>query len=264
MGPYRSDIDGLRALAVFLVIGFHFNIEGFSFGFIGVDVFFVISGFLITGGVERALLKGNFSYFMFIQNRLKRLYPALLCMLLFSILFSLVFMLPYNLKTLGQSVVASIMFLNNILLYLTSGYWSSASAFKPLYHTWTLAVEWQFYLFFPLIISMLRAKVKIYVLVFTFIVSLTCFVVANRLNSEFAYLMLPSRWWELASGSLMYYFIKRDSFNDKAHHYTSVSVCGIFVVFIYGVYFGYIGSNPLSSNSTACTGLTGPIRSSSS
>jgi peptidoglycan/LPS O-acetylase OafA/YrhL len=149
---HRADIDGLRAIAIIPVVLEHAGAPIFPGGFVGVDVFFVISGFLITGILRREMASGSFSLTRFYERRARRLLPALLVMTLFCIPFAWAWMLPEFLANFGQSIVATLLFSNNILLALTSGYWALESAFKPLLHTWSLGVEEQFYIVFPLLL----------------------------------------------------------------------------------------------------------------
>ena len=147
---YRAEIDGLRAVAVFPVIFFHAGFELFSGGFVGVDVFFVISGYLITSIIIKEKEEGTFKLVNFYERRIRRILPALYVVSICCIPFAWKFMLPDPLENFGQSLIATSLFSNNILLTLTSGYWDLAVEFKPLIHTWTLAVEEQYYFIFPL------------------------------------------------------------------------------------------------------------------
>ena len=147
---YRPEIDGLRALAVLPVIFFHAGFELFSGGFIGVDIFFVISGYLITSLIFLEISKGNFNIFNFYERRARRLLPALFLMIMVSIPFAWAWLTPSAFKNYGQSIIASSIFSSNILFWLESGYFSAASEYKPLIHTWSLAIEEQFYILFPI------------------------------------------------------------------------------------------------------------------
>lgn len=137
---YRREIDGLRALAVLPVILFHAGFETFSGGFVGVDVFFVISGYLITTIITSELEQGNFSIINFYERRARRIMPALFVVMLACYIAGYFLLMPDEFKNLGQSFVSTILFSNNILLAMTSGYWDLASEFKPLLHTWSLGV----------------------------------------------------------------------------------------------------------------------------
>lgn len=145
---HRNEIDGLRALAVVPVLLFHAGFDTFSGGFVGVDIFFVISGYLITTIIIEDMEQKRFSIVNFYERRARRILPALFLVMLVCIPFSWFWMLPDPLENFGQAIVATTLFSNNILLYITSGYWELASEFKPLLHTWSLGVEEQYYVFF--------------------------------------------------------------------------------------------------------------------
>ena len=151
---YRPEIDGLRAVAVIPVIMFHAGYKIFSGGFVGVDIFFVISGYLITTIIISELDSNNFSILSFYERRMRRILPALFLVMGVSSILSYFLMLPDELENFGQSVVATTLFSNNILLVLTSGYWSLESEFKPLLHTWSLGVEEQYYIIFTIFLIM--------------------------------------------------------------------------------------------------------------
>src|ERR1700757_3758575 len=149
---YRSDIDGLRAAAVILVINFHGFPEIIPGGFVGVDVFFVISGFLITGIIARELDAKRFSLIGFYNRRIRRIFPALIVVLLAVLVLGWFWMLPGPYAALSRDVAASAAFSANIALLLQSGYFDIESAKKPLLHLWSLGIEEQFYLIWPLIL----------------------------------------------------------------------------------------------------------------
>ena len=149
---YRPEIDGLRAVAVLPVILFHAGIPGFSGGFVGVDVFFVISGYLITSILIKDLDAGNFSLTRFYERRARRILPALSFVMLCCLPFAWAWMIPTDLANFGQSLIAVSVFASNILFWKESSYFAAAAEEKPLLHTWSLAVEEQFYLLFPLVI----------------------------------------------------------------------------------------------------------------
>ena len=176
---YRTDIDGLRALGVISVILFHLGI--LKNGYLGVDVFFVISGYLITSIVYKELEINVFSISSFYERRIRRIIPLLLFTSLCAFILGLIFMLPDDLENLCQSVFASNFSANNILMLITSSdYWAVKNDFKPLMHTWSLGIEEQFYLFYPLIFFFLKGKnVKIilYVLFGLTLVSLSFFFI---------------------------------------------------------------------------------------
>ena len=155
---FREDIDGLRAVAVLPVVLFHAGIPGFSGGFIGVDVFFVISGFLITGILLRSLNEGTYSIGHFYERRVKRILPALSLVLFVSTLVALVVYLPETLKNYGNSLASVSIFGSNFFFWRSIGYFAEQADAQPLLHTWSLAVEEQFYIFYPLLLWLLAKR----------------------------------------------------------------------------------------------------------
>ena len=155
---YRRDIDGLRAIAVLTVIFFHAGFKLFSGGFVGVDIFFVISGYLITSIILRAHQTGRYTLHDFCIRRARRILPALFFVILVCLPLSWHWFLPGDLKDFGQSVVATTLFSSNLFFWLKTGYFDIEAEFKPLLHTWSLAVEEQYYLFFPLLLSLCLKK----------------------------------------------------------------------------------------------------------
>ncbi|HSX92397.1 MAG TPA: acyltransferase [Hydrogenophaga sp.] len=203
--PHRADIDGLRALAVVPVILLHAGFDFLPGGFLGVDVFFVISGYLITGILTRELSDGSFSIVRFYERRARRILPALVVVMLVSSVLAYWLMLPGFLENFGQSLVATSLFANNILLLMTSGYWDLESEFKPLLHTWSLGVEEQFYLLFPLLLLALNRRPAR--LTWTVIAALTLASLGlaewlSTRNANAAFYLLPTRAWELLLGAL--------------------------------------------------------------
>lgn len=149
---FRADINGLRAWAVAAVIFYHFGIPGFSGGFVGVDVFFVISGFLMTGIVVKGLERGNFSLMGFYMARGRRIVPALVAVCAVLLAMGWWVLLPPDYKMLGSHAVYSLAFLSNVEFWQEAGYFDVASHEKWLLHTWSLSVEWQFYLILPVVL----------------------------------------------------------------------------------------------------------------
>ena len=149
---YRKEIDGLRALAVLPVIFFHAGFKIFSGGFVGVDIFFVISGYLITNIIISELEQGKFSIINFYERRARRILPALFVVMLACIPLAWFVLLPKDIQSFSKSLIAVSIFASNILFRHESGYFDIASELKPLLHTWSLAVEEQFYLIFPFLL----------------------------------------------------------------------------------------------------------------
>lgn len=154
---HRADIDGLRAVAVLSVLLFHLNVAGFDGGFIGVDIFFVISGFLITGVIASDVAAGRFSFLKFYSRRARRLLPAMFMTLCLTSVAAYLLMAPQHLENFARSLMAATLGVSNILFWSESGYFDLAARMKPLLHTWSLGVEWQFYLLWPLLLVGLMA-----------------------------------------------------------------------------------------------------------
>ena len=152
---YRADIAGLRAVAVLPILLFHAGVNSLPGGFVGVDIFFVISGFLITGIIVRELDQGRFTITEFYRRRVARIVPALVAMLLVTLLAGYVVMLPSELAALGGSAAWASLFLSNVHFYMTADYFGAAAETTPLLHTWSLAVEEQFYIFYPPLMMLL-------------------------------------------------------------------------------------------------------------
>jgi peptidoglycan/LPS O-acetylase OafA/YrhL len=204
---FRKDINGLRALAVLVVLLFHFGIPGAAGGFIGVDVFFVISGFLMTGIILRRLDTGRFSLADFYLARARRILPALVllcCVLLAVGWFAL---LPQDYERLDKHVLGSLGFVSNIVYWKESGYFEVASHDKWLLHTWSLSVEWQFYLVYPVLILLLRrllpARHLVLCLAVLAIMSLAVSIYASARWPTTAFFLLPTRMWEMLAGGLV-------------------------------------------------------------
>ena len=151
---YRREIDGLRALAVLPVLLFHAGFQSFSGGYIGVDIFFVISGYLITSIIINDLHAGTFSILKFYERRARRILPALFLVMFVSLPFAWLWMSPSALQDFSKSVVAVSLFLSNLLFWKEAGYFATANELKPLLHTWSLAVEEQYYVLFPLFLML--------------------------------------------------------------------------------------------------------------
>jgi peptidoglycan/LPS O-acetylase OafA/YrhL len=203
---YRADIDGLRAIAVLIVIFFHFGIPGFAGGFIGVDIFFVLSGYLIGSIILKQLEQQRFSFTQFYFRRFRRLMPAFAVVMVVSIILGYWLMLPKDFREFGQSLAAATVYLSNFLFYREAGYFDTASHLKPLLHTWTLAVEEQFYIVFPFI-AWLIFRIKRDWLLAIFIVltllSLVASIVYLPQDASAVFYLYPFRAWEMFLGVLL-------------------------------------------------------------
>ena len=202
---YRPDIDGLRAIAVLLVVGFHaFGIQA---GFIGVDIFFVISGFLISSILFSDFQNHSLSIIDFYRRRIRRIFPALLTVLLFCFGLGWFTLLADEFAALNKHIAAGLAFVSNLVLLGESGYFDSASNTKILLHLWSLGIEEQFYIFWPLLLILFcRLKLKIGALLFTLLAASFLLNVALIYSYPTATFYLPvTRVWELLIGSVLAY-----------------------------------------------------------
>lgn len=208
--PFRTDINGLRAYAVMAVLLFHFQIPGLSAGFIGVDIFFVISGFLMTGIIVKGLENKNFSVWKFYMARVRRIVPALMALIAILLILGWFFLPTPDYQALGSQSAYASAFISNIYFWRSSGYFDAASHEKWLLHTWTLGVEAQFYLLLPLFLMVLwkikpAAKTLFWGLLFAFFASLALSVVASSWRPVPAFYLLPTRGWEFIAGGLVFF-----------------------------------------------------------
>lgn len=204
--PYRPDIDGLRAIAVLMVIGFHYFPSKMPFGFIGVDIFFVISGYLITQILASWSHANNFSFQKFYVNRINRIFPALTTILVCSLIFGWFSMLPGEYSQLGKHIAAASVFASNFLLLSESGYFDLAAEVKPLLHLWSLSIEEQFYLIWPPILYCCLIKkwanLKwILILLWGFSFAVGIYLSINYPQRGFYFPV--SRFWELILGGIL-------------------------------------------------------------
>lgn len=206
---YRREIDGLRAVAVLPIIFFHAGVELFSGGFVGVDVFFVISGYLITSIILTEKQEGAFSLVGFYERRARRILPALFFVMLVCVPFAWLWMLPSAMKDFSQSLVAVSVFASNIF-FMDSRYFVTAAEVKPLLHTWSLAVEEQYYLLFPLFLLMTWRLGKRWVVGILVVIAVVSLAVAQwgSLNKpEKTFYLLPARGWELLIGVFIAFYL---------------------------------------------------------
>ena len=207
---FRSDINGLRAIAVIAVVLFHFNSSWLSGGFAGVDVFFVISGFLMTGIIFRGLEQECFSISKFYAARAKRIVPALSVLVIVCLVIGYAVLSPVEYLELNKHAVGSISFISNFIYWTEAGYFDSASGSKWLLHTWSLSVEWQFYILYPIVLVCLKRfmtlnQIKMFILTGAFLGFLLSVYSTTRWPS-LSYYLLPTRAWEMMFGGLAYIY----------------------------------------------------------
>jgi peptidoglycan/LPS O-acetylase OafA/YrhL len=203
---YRPEIDGLRAIAVVAVILFHANTRFMPGGFLGVDIFFLISGYLITGIIVREHAAGRFSIARFYERRARRILPALIVVLLACVPVAWLWMMPDELAAFGRSLVATNIFVSNYFFRADVDYFAEAAELKPLIHTWSLAVEEQFYIFFPLMLVALlklRGAARLTILLAVAAGSLILAEYWSHVDRASNFYLLPPRAWELLLGSLI-------------------------------------------------------------
>ncbi|AEX22416.1 acyltransferase family protein [Vibrio sp. EJY3] len=207
---FRYDINGLRAIAVIAVVLFHFNPEWVPGGFAGVDVFFVISGFLMTGIIFRGLENNDFNLFKFYIARANRIIPALVALCLVLLVYGWFYLIPLDYKALGKHVASSIGFLSNIIYWRESGYFDAVSHEKWLLHTWSLSVEWQFYIIYPIILLALQRFLSLEYLkrlvVIGTLIGFFFSVIATMKWTNPAYYLLPTRAWEMMAGGVAFLY----------------------------------------------------------
>ncbi|HAT7728328.1 TPA: acyltransferase [Enterobacter cloacae] len=214
---YRPDIDGLRAIAVVAVILYHFHIPPFQGGFVGVDIFFVISGYLITKNIASQIEKRKFSFSEFYSRRTRRLIPTLLFVIMASFICGALLLSPADMASFSGSVVYAVAGISNFYFWMQSGYFDNFSSLKPLLHTWSLSVELQFYLIWPILLLLLcrvdRLKSIRFLLILLFVL-ISCYLSASYsyAHSETAFFMTPFRMHEFAIGGAIS-FLNIDKIN---------------------------------------------------
>ena len=209
---YRPEIDGLRAVAVIPVIFFHAGFESFSGGFVGVDVFFVISGYLITGIILSDLDDDKFSLITFYERRARRILPALFFVMAVCIPFAWAWLMPRDMNDFVQSLIAVSTYTSNFLFWRESGYFATEAELKPLLHTWSLAVEEQYYILYPvtlILIWRLGKRWVIGLLAVAFVLSLSVAHWGALNRPAAAFYLLPTRGWELILGAFAAFFFSR-------------------------------------------------------
>ncbi len=230
---YRKELDGLRALAIIPVVFYHAGISFFSGGFVGVDVFFVISGYLITNIILSDIEKKKFTFRNFYERRARRILPALVLVSLICIPFSFFLFKDIYLLEFVRSLVSIIFFSSNFLFWSESGYFSTQTEFKPLIHTWSLSVEEQYYIIFPLIFIFFLKFFKSYTKIF--FIFLLCFSFILCIWGSFhfpnaTFYLLPFRGWEIILGVLTAIFLKENNKRIKRIYNELFSIFGFILI----------------------------------
>jgi peptidoglycan/LPS O-acetylase OafA/YrhL len=237
---YRREIDGLRALAVVPVILFHAGYQAFSGGFVGVDIFFVISGYLITTIILMELRQDSFSLINFYERRARRILPALYFVILVSLPFAWLWLMPSAMKEFSRSLIAVSLFSSNILFWRESGYFDMGTELKPLLHTWSLAVEEQYYIFFPAFFMLTwRFGVRTVLEIFSVIAvaSLTIAQWGSIVKPTATFYLLPTRAWELLVGAFVAFYLSRLNRNESSNILRQASsLTGLFLL-LYSIFF---------------------------
>ncbi len=207
---FRYDINALRAFAVLSVVFFHFDESILTGGFIGVDIFFVISGYLMTSIIKRKIETNNFSLLDFYLARVNRIFPALLVLLLVLMVISLLFLNPLDLRSLAWKVASSALFVSNVAFtFLGGGYFAESAQTNWLLHTWSLSAEWQFYLIYPLLLLIVARIFGVrfigYILLLVFSLSFLASVLLSDDYATSSYFNLHTRAWQMVAGGLIIY-----------------------------------------------------------
>jgi len=237
---YRDEIDGLRAIAIIPVVFFHAGFEIFSGGFLGVDVFFVISGYLITTIILKELNNNKFSIINFYERRARRILPELVFVIFTSIILSFIFLSKSELGSFFKSVNATLLLYSNFYFWKTAPYFKSQTDLEPLLHTWSLSIEEQFYIFFPIILFGIYKFLKKYILIFlfsAFIFSIFfCQILASNTSGIFNFYSSTTRAWELLMGSLTAYYLLKYNFNISNNLKNLFSIIGSSLI-VFSIFF---------------------------
>lgn len=232
---YQPHVDGLRAFAVLPVVLYHFGVNTISGGFLGVDVFFVISGYLISTILLQEIDSNSYSLLNFYKKRVLRLIPALILVFVSVYIIGSLIMLPSEKSELGKAMISASFFASNIYFWTTSGYFSAPAEYQPLLHTWSLAVEEQFYIFFPpllfLIVKYIRSKLLLVLLLAclsSFLLSLYLTLIVEQ--SSTAFYLIPARAWELGFGAVLAAIIHTNRFRPTSND--ALCVLGLALVVV--------------------------------
>ncbi|PML82015.1 acyltransferase family protein [Enterovibrio norvegicus] len=257
MLSYRKELDGLRALAVIAVIVYHANLQFFGVqifkgGFFGVDVFFVLSGYLITGIIRSQMENGLFSFKDFYWRRAKRIIPILITVLFVTSSLAYLILLPDDLIVYAKSLQSALLFGSNHFFYGEDSYTASASIYRPLLHTWSLSVEWQFYIIFPFLIWIINKQAPRHLFPILLGLALLSLLATNaivKVDPDMAFYLLPTRAWELIIGGLVTFYDRsglqkyRQS-NLESFAYKLIPIIGVFLVLYSMVSFDHSVSHP--------------------
>ncbi len=239
MTKYRPDIDGLRAVAVLAVVFYHFEIPGFRGGYVGVDIFFVISGYLITSLILEEISQQKFSILRFYDRRIRRILPALFFVLIVTLIAGFFILLPKDLETLGKSIVSVSVFASNFFFMRQSGYFDPDVSEFTLLHTWSLSVEEQFYVVWPILLMLLyrvqKSWVPIALLLGILMISLLIGEWLLHIDSEWDFFYFtPVRIWELVLGAILSVNLIQRNFNSTVKHMMSLSG---FIMIVYAIFY---------------------------
>ena len=230
---YRAEVDGLRAIAVISVILFHAGFKLFKGGFVGVDVFFVISGYLITTLIINEIIHGEFSLINFYERRARRILPALYFIIVVSLTLAWFLLLPSDLKNFSQSLMAVVTFSSNILFWRESGYFDTNADLKPLLHTWSLAVEEQYYIVYPLFLLFVwryGKKWMLTILGIVFLLSLGTSYWGAYNKPVASFYLLPTRGWELILGIFSAVYLEKYNYSQNKAFNQLGSILGISLI----------------------------------
>lgn len=235
---FRKDINGLRAIAVLAVIFFHFKIKGFTGGFAGVDVFFVISGYLMTALIFTRIRNRTFSLIDFYISRAKRIIPALAVLCITLMILGFIYLEPIDYRELLRCIKSSIFFISNIYYSHKIGYFAPSTQENWLLHTWSLSIEWQFYILYPIIITLLcrffkEGTVKALLLIAAILSLLMASIYVHQ-NPTATFYLLPTRAWEMIAGGIVFLFPLSVC---KKKTYLALELSGLFTIIFSVFYF---------------------------
>ena len=233
---FLPDIDGLRAFAVLAVVLFHLQLPGFDGGYVGVDIFFVISGFLITGILQQKVSNGSFRFGEFYSSRVRRLFPAVIATVTATFIASALILQPLEFQGFAKSAAGALLSAANIVFYTEAGYWDADAELKPLLHMWSLGVEEQFYLFWPaLLLVLLKFKRQLYLVALTLLLvaSLWAAISFTAIDQPAAFYLLPFRVWQFCFGALalaLWQHFKLSDFGSQLTRAAGLAACVVVAV----------------------------------